>query len=200
MVKKFKEFLILKILGKDQFRSKLLRKYFYKKYKIKVGLYSYGCFSLKRIPAGTTIGRYCSFAPTSYIFNGNHGVEFISTHAFLYNPNLGVVKCEKIKRKQLFVSDDVWIGHNAIILPSVASIGRGAIIGAGAIVTKDVPPYSVVAGNPARIVKFRFTPEIISKIEDTKWWEKDLIELMEDLKFSQEKFYNPSNFWNNYEV
>ena len=63
------------------------------------------------------------------------------------------------------------MGHNAAIAPSVSQIGRGAVIAAGAVVTCDVPRYAVVAGVPAAVVRYRFTPEIIAEIEATRWWE-----------------------------
>ncbi len=81
--------------------------------------------------------------------------------------------CDRIRRTEFVIEDDVWIGHNATILPSVSRVGRGSVIAAGAVVTKDIPRYSVVAGVPARIIKYRFCNERILEIETSKWWEKD---------------------------
>lgn len=72
--------------------------------------------------------------------------------------------------KKLTVGHDVWIGANAIILPGCCNIGNGAIIGAGSIVTKDVPPYSIVAGNPARMIRMRFPQQVIASLEASEWW------------------------------
>ncbi|MBA4011928.1 MAG: hypothetical protein C0481_08690 [Phenylobacterium sp.] len=77
------------------------------------------------------------------------------------------------------IEGDVWIGHNAIILPGCRHIGRGAVIGAGAIVTHDVASYSIVVGNPARKLRDRFEPALVEAIEATKWWELSIHELRE---------------------
>ena len=74
------------------------------------------------------------------------------------------------KSKEVEIKNDVWIGDNVIILAGV-TVGNGACIGAGAVVTKDVPPYAIVGGNPARVIKYRFEPEVIKFLEDVKWWE-----------------------------
>lgn len=182
---------------KNQFKSVPLRKYYLEKFNIKVGLYSYGCFDENRIARGTIIGRYCSFAPSCYIFNGNHGIDFLSLHPYAYNPNLGYVKEETISRSQCVISDDVWIGHNAIITPSVTSIGRGAVIAAGAVVTKNVPPYAVMAGNPAKPIKFRFTPQVIESIEASEWWLKDDDHFRSMLNTNSHMFFKPAEYFSN---
>ncbi|MEJ5358035.1 MAG: hypothetical protein WHT06_05120 [Desulfobacterales bacterium] len=85
------------------------------------------------------------------------------------------------------IGHDVWIGHNAIILPSVDKIETGAIIGAGAVIHRDVPPYSVYQGNPARLIKKRFADEKIEDVLQSKWWEKSI----DELKGQLEEFRNP---------
>ncbi len=187
--------LYLYYLKKNEFRSKRLREIFLEKYQIDIGMYSYGCFDQNRIPRGTIIGRYCSFARTAVIFNGNHGLDFLTTHPYVYNPNLGLVINETIKRNCCVVSDDVWIGHNAIILPRVESIGRGSVIAAGAVVTKNVPAYAVVAGNPAKLIKYRFSPKVIEKIESTEWWKNEEWELKELMKSKPDLVYRPANYF-----
>ncbi|MBO9616383.1 MAG: CatB-related O-acetyltransferase [Dyadobacter sp.] len=147
---------VFKVLRRREMDSDLLRELFQIQYRVAVGKYSYGCFDPERIPAGTQIGRYCSFGPGVRIFNGNHGINWASTHPYLYNPRLGYVEQERISRNALVIGDDVWIGANAIILPNVGSIGTGAVIGAGAVVTKDVPAFAIVAGNPATFIRSRF--------------------------------------------
>ena len=84
------------------------------------------------------------------------------------------------RRTKLFVGNDVYIGLNVTILPSVSSIGDGAVIGAGSVVVKDVPPYAVIGGNPSKIIKYRFEQETIDKITESAWWEKDINELKAD--------------------
>lgn len=149
---------------RNQFNSKVLRAY-YKKYRgVTVGKYSYGCFT-NLIPSNTTIGNYCSFGPNVRVFNANHGINWASTHPFLYNPTLGVVDEEKVIRTRLEVGHEVWIGANVIILPSVTKIGNGAIIGAGSVVTKNIEPYTINAGVPCKLIKFRFDRHIIEELE-----------------------------------
>jgi virginiamycin A acetyltransferase len=77
----------------------------------------------------------------------------------------------------LVIEDDAWIGHNAILLPGCKHVGRGAIVGAGAVVSRNVGAYEIVAGVPARKIKDRFPPEVIEAIEASRWWERDVPEL-----------------------
>src|SRR5574343_54382 len=164
MFKKIKDRILLKLAKRNEFTSEYLRDYFKKNHNIHVGRYSYGCFDPARIGQNTFIGRYSSFAPTAYVFRRNHGVEFISSHPFLYNESLNFSVRKKLEFQRCDISDDVWIGHMAVILPSVKHIGRGAIIGAGSVVTKDVPASSIVAGNPAKVLKMRFPENVVDQI------------------------------------
>ena len=100
-----------------------------------------------------------------------------STHPLFYNPFLGYAEKDLLTRTELTIGNDVWIGHNAILLSGVSSIGDGAIIGAGAVVHQDVPPYAVMVGNPARVIRYRFSEETIGKLLEEKWWEKSFDEL-----------------------
>jgi acetyltransferase-like isoleucine patch superfamily enzyme len=140
-----------------------------------------GCFVLGSFPPGTRIGRYASVYPTVRTFDANHPMSLKSTHAFFFNPRLGRVKTDFLGRTKLTIGNDVWIGHNAIILPSVSSIGDGAVIGAGTVVHQDVPPYAVVVGNPSRVVRYRFSRRTIDELLQTKWWDRSIDELMPDL-------------------
>ena len=140
-------------------------------------MYSYGCFAPNNINALTRIGRYCSFARGVCIFNGNHPLNHQSMHPFFFNTNLGYVKQEKIERRQIEIGHDVWVGRNVIITSAVKKIGNGAVIGAGAVVTKDVPDFAVVAGNPAQVIKYRFDSETIEAINQSQWWLKDMDEI-----------------------
>ena len=181
---------VYKLEGGD-FYSTTLRKIFMAYHGIEVGMYSYGgCFSSQNIQPGTKIGRYCSFASNVYIYHGNHPTAFKSLHPFFYNPELGYVNELKIKRSTITIGNDVWIGQNSIILPSVSEIGYGAVIGAGSIVTKNVPPFAVVAGNPVKIIRYRFSEEIINKIVQSAWWDKSIEEIKQN-KSEFEMFTKP---------
>ncbi|MEJ2705060.1 MAG: CatB-related O-acetyltransferase, partial [Sedimentisphaerales bacterium] len=166
--------LILRIvakLEKGEMLSPTLRRIFLNYHDIDVGMYSYGgCFDSLRIGAHTKIGRYCSFAGGIWRFNGNHPMRFKSMHPYFYNPYFGQVEHELIDRSELVIGNDVWVGQNVLILPKVRRIGDGAVIGAGAVVTKDVPDYAIVAGNPAEIKKYRFSERIIERIKAQQWW------------------------------
>ena len=165
--------------------SKTLRKIFSQYHTIDIGMYSYGgCFSLRNVPPGIEIGRYCSFARNINIQNRNHPLQNKSLHPFFFNPRFGLVESDFLTRTKLKIGNDVWVGHNACILPSVSDIGDGAVIGAGSIVTKDVPPFAIMAGNPAQIIKYRFSKEVIEKIIQSAWWNKNI----EELKNNESEF------------
>jgi acetyltransferase-like isoleucine patch superfamily enzyme len=155
-----------------------LRNQYYKKYNIKIGYGTYGCFNHYTIPAGTEFGNYCSIGPGVRFFRANHPINYFTSHPLFYNPIMGYVKQDMLKRPKLTIGHDVWIGANTIITPRVMKVGNGSIIGAGSVVTKDVPPYTIVAGNPAKVIKTRFSEDIIEKLEDSKWWELNKEELI----------------------
>lgn len=135
------------------------------------------------IESNVVIGKYCSFAPNLYIAPGEHYTNLATTHPFLFDPmwrkKLGLVEKDyyykKIGKYDLMttIGNDVWIGLNSIIMRGV-SIGDGAVIAAGSVVTKDVPPYAIVGGVPAKIIKYRFSDKTISKIINSHWWDKDI--------------------------
>jgi len=179
----------------NEFSDVKLRAQFERDYGIRVGLYSYGCFDRARIDPNTTIGRYCSFAPTAQVFNRNHGMNYIGTTPYFYNSSLGIVQKDAVEYETCEIGDDVWIGHNASILPSARKIGRGAVIAAGALVTRDVPPYAVVAGSPAKVVKFRFDDDTIKKIEESGWWLWDLSELRRRVAEGDEMIFAPDRYF-----
>jgi virginiamycin A acetyltransferase len=160
----------LMALRRRQHDSVALRRLFADRYDIDVGGQSYGCFDIWRMPGPMRVGRYCSIASTVRSALINHPPEAITTHPILFERKFGVVDRDIDHPVPLVIEDDVWIGHNAMILPGCKRIGRGAIIGAGAIVTHDVARYMIVAGNPARTLRARFTPELATAIEATRWW------------------------------
>lgn len=115
------------------------------------------------------IGNYCSISQAVYIGPGEHPMDFGSTSAELFGENV----YETLTRDDVVIGHDVWIGVRAVVLRGV-SIGTGAVVGAGAIVTKDVPPYAVVAGVPARVLRYRFSSDQIAELLNSKWWELDV--------------------------
>jgi virginiamycin A acetyltransferase len=169
-----------------EFRSTTLRGIFARYWGVEVGLYTHGgCFEPWMVDAETKIGRYCSIAHGVRIVNHNHPLSFKGTSGLFFNPELGLCDRWLVEHNPLEIGNDVWIGVNVVILPEVSRIGDGAVIGAGAVVNRDVPPYAVVLGNPARVVKYRFSEEVIARLLEEKWWEKDLAELSDRIEMFQ---------------
>jgi acetyltransferase-like isoleucine patch superfamily enzyme len=169
--------LILRLEGGHLF-SLTIRRIFLKYHKIEIGMYSGpGCFIIDHFRVGTKIGRYTEIYTTAQAFNANHPTNTKSGHSFFFNSCYGFVKQDNINRVEQVIGNDVFIGHNAIILPSVTYIGDGAVISAGAVVNKNVPPYAVVVGNPAREVRYRFPEDMIKTLLQSKWWEKPIHEI-----------------------
>ena len=125
------------------------------------------------------IGKFCSIAAMTRINPGNHPMHRASQSHFTYRASAyfpGEADEAEFfawrRSHEVRIGHDVWIGHGAIVLPGRA-IGTGAVIAAGAIVTKDVPPYAIVAGNPARIVRPRFAEPIAERLMRLQWWDWD---------------------------
>ncbi|WP_282584927.1 CatB-related O-acetyltransferase [Lichenifustis flavocetrariae] len=184
--------LILYLMRRRQFDNVKLRTYFRKHYGIDVGLYSYGCFDRWRMPGPLRVGRYCSIAGTVRSTNNNHPITALTTHPVLYERKFGGIEVDHEWQGRLTIGDDVWIGHNVVILPGCQNIGRGAIVGAGSIVTRNVEPYTIVAGNPARKLRDRFPPDLIATIEASRWWELDIPALRALIQQDRALVYHPT--------
>lgn len=141
--------------------------------KIKIG---YGTtLGYNNLLGGTiTIGRYCQLGVDIALHATNHPISYMTTYI---NQNLFQGDLKQFKSEyKIEIGHDVWIGHGVIILGDV-TIGNGAILAAGSVVTKDVKPYSIVAGVPATQIKKRFSETIIQEIEALQWWNKSEAEL-----------------------
>jgi acetyltransferase-like isoleucine patch superfamily enzyme len=153
--------------------------------RVKVGIGTYGPIKAIYSDADNeylTIGNYCSIGSGStFMLGSEHGYKGISTFPFRVKI-LGEFSEAKSKGP-IILGDDVWLGENVLVLSGV-NIGKGAVVAAGSVVVKDVPPYTIVGGNPAKVIKLRFSPEIIEKLmmmDLTKLSEKsikDNIELL----------------------
>ena len=177
--------LIIKVVRnreRGEMFSPTLREIFRVHYGVEIGLYTHGgCFRPFSFGNSTKIGRYTSVAATAFAATVNHPMHYKSLHGFFFNPELGIVDKEW-SFSPLTIGNDVWLGHNSIIMPGVDSVGDGAVVAAGAVVNKNVPPYAVVVGNPARLVRYRFDPATIEHLVKEKWWEKDIQEIKYDLR------------------
>ncbi len=168
---------ILGLVGKLNNEERILRYECEKYFGFTVGKHSYGYkqfnYSWVNIES---IGSFCSIAKNVSITGLNHPYTYITTSPVAYHPSRGFVEQEELpkdfykKNRKVIIGNDVWIGDNVTILPSV-KIGDGVIIGAGSVVTKDIPDYSIVVGVPARVIKYRFSKSEIDKLGKIKWWE-----------------------------
>lgn len=130
------------------------------------------------------IGKYCSISWDTTIGAVEHPLDRISTCALTYKSEYGVINKDKCyPQKKTVIGNDVWIGCNVVILSGV-HVGNGAVIGSGSVVTKDVAPYSIVAGVPAKELRKRIEPNLILKMQELEWWNWDV----EDIKNNVELF------------
>ena len=146
---------------------------------VRIGAFTY--FQSGSLQGCESIGRYCSIAGNLRVGDIEHPTGWLSTNPFQYNVarfnwsdaagdyEALVSKKDSFRKPQVVIGNDVWIGANATILRGV-TIGDGAIIASGSVVTKDVAPYSVVGGVPARHIRFRFDEETIAELLDLRWW------------------------------
>jgi len=149
-----------------------------------VGEYSYG---LPKVlswgkESSLTIGKFCSIAPDVEIFlDGDHRTDWVSTYPFpAFFKQSNKVTDYVASRGDVVIGNDVWIGYGAKIMSGV-TLGDGAVVGAGAVVAKSVPPYAVVVGNPARVVKYRFAPDKIEHLLSIQWWHWPLEKILENV-------------------
>lgn len=146
--------------------------------RVSIGAYSYG--NADTTVYNADIGRFCSIAHRVMIGPGEHPVDWLSTSGFAWGDHVFGAYGEyrsfcsdevfAKNAERTIVGNDVWIGAGAFVRKGV-TIGDGAIVAAGAIVIKDVPPYAIVGGNPAKIIRYRFPEPIIDRLLELRWWQ-----------------------------
>ena len=167
-------------------------------FDVPIGRLTYGFRRLKgsHLRGIKSIGRFCSLASDVSVAGVHHPLDWVSTNPFLYLPNRGFVHRRQVpanpardRNAEVVIQNDVWIGEGARILRPVV-LGHGCVVAAGAVVTKDVPPYSIVAGVPARIIRYRIPEELIPRMLSIAWWDWDLEVIRENVHH----FYDPIGF------
>lgn len=160
-------------------------------------LYTMGAFSYSRtaLPVNTIIGRYTSIAANMQRMGIGHPTTRFSVSNVTYQDNIPSVQAYKddykasfsasrndVKNHQpIIIGNDVWIGDNVTVSGSGISIGNGAVVATKAVVTKDVPPYAIVGGIPAKVLKYRFSEEIIAELQTLEWWQYDMGGIFEEM-------------------
>lgn len=160
-----------KLLGKPA-RSLINFKKSYPDYNI--GINNYGLPNIKNPHQGATlnIGSYCSIAPNVKIYmSGMHRTDWVTTYPFpAFQKIAQHIKDYELTKGDINIGSDVWLCANCVILSGV-NIGHGAVIANSALVTKDVPPYAIVGGNPAKLIRWRFDESTRNALLNSKWWE-----------------------------
>ena len=140
----------------------------------------------------TDVGKFCAIAADVRLNALNHPMERVSQHKFTYRPNEyftgkkldKAFRESRLTQRRVELGHDVWVGHGAIVLPGV-TIGTGAVIAAGAVVTRNVEPYAIVAGTPARFMRWRFEPDTAARLMKLAWWDwshEELAEAVDDMQ------------------
>lgn len=145
---------------------------------IRVEMARYSYIGTNTIVSDTKIGAFCSIGSSCSIGGGVHPTDRVSTSPVFYDSSncfkeknyISADSRNPVKQPQTIIGNDVWIGENVFVSAGV-NIGDGAVIGAHAVITKDVPPYAIVAGVPAKILRYRFDEATIKELMATQWWE-----------------------------
>lgn len=153
-----------------------------------IGRFSWGHVTVSNRSPGArfSMGQFCSLAYGCHVLlGGEHRADFVSTYRFpAYEPFREAFSDPGLEtstsRGDVLIGNDVWIGHQSLIMSGV-EVGDGAVVGAGSVVRRSVPPYAIVAGNPARVLGFRFPPEQIEALLRIRWWDWPVEKIMEHL-------------------
>ncbi len=162
---------------------------------VSVGKYTYGKLNVINYSDRyqLKIGNYCSLAPEIiFVVCGEHNIKNIST--FPFKVAFGLEKYEALSKGDIVIEDDVWIGVRATILSGV-HIGQGAVVAAGSVVTEDVPPYAIVGGVPAKIIRYRFNSEVIQRLLKINYYNLDDKTINKKIKYLYEEL-NDTNVFN----
>lgn len=172
---------IIRRLEGGAMRSGTWRAILRERHGVEIGAFSYGgLIDSAGFHRGTRVGRFCSFGEGLRVVRRNHPMQAISTHPLFYADRFGLVSGLDVDRDELNpleVGHDVWIGAGVTILPGCRRIGNGAAVGAGSVVTSDVPDFAIIAGVPARILRFRFDETTRDRLVAGGWWSRTLADL-----------------------
>lgn len=160
-------------LESGEMRSATLRDFLSEDWYVHLGAHSYGpCAKPGYWPPSVSVGRFVSVGPNVAVYTQNHPLDRISTHPYFYDARCGMVDEEELDAGLLRIEHDVWLGRNAVILPGCKRIGIGAVVGAGAVVTRDVPDFAIIGGIPGKVLRYRYEEQVREKVLASRWWEK----------------------------
>lgn len=162
---------------------------------IEMGDFTYGIpivYTYDSVPKSKLIiGKFCSIAtPVTVMLGGNHRSDWNSMYPFcFFLEDFKDIGEYVLSKGDVTIGNDVWIGRDVLIMSGV-TIGDGAVVAAGALVTKDVPPYAIVGGNPARVVKMRFSNDKIARFTKMRWWDWEDFQIYDAIRLLQSGKYD----------